>query len=44
VSEASLGPDGYLAERGLVALSDEKRAQVQEAVLGGKHMARFMGQ
>ncbi|MEQ9608477.1 MAG: PstS family phosphate ABC transporter substrate-binding protein [Kiloniellaceae bacterium] len=44
MSEAALGPDGYLAERGLVALSDEKRAEVQDAVLNGKHMGRFMGQ
>src|SRR3546814_81388 len=44
MSEAALGPDGYLAERGLVALSDDRRAEVQEAVLGGKHMGRYMGQ
>jgi phosphate transport system substrate-binding protein len=44
MSEAALGPDGYLAERGLVALSDDKRAEVQEAVLNGKHLGRFMGQ
>ena len=43
MSEAALGPDGYLAERGLVALSDEKRAEVQEAVLGSKPMTRYMG-
>ena len=44
MSEAALGPDGYLAERGLVALADDKRAEVQDAVLGSKHMGRFMGQ
>jgi phosphate transport system substrate-binding protein len=44
VSDTALGSDGYLAERGLVALSDEKRAEVQDAVLNGKHMGRFMGQ
>jgi len=44
MSEAALGPDGYLAERGLAALSDEKRAEVQDAVLNGKHLGRFMGQ
>ncbi|MGF1630539.1 MAG: substrate-binding domain-containing protein [Kiloniellaceae bacterium] len=44
VSDAALASDGYLAERGLVALSDEKRAEVQDAVLSGKHMGRFMGQ
>jgi phosphate transport system substrate-binding protein len=33
VSEAALGPDGYLAERGLTPLSDEKRAEVRKNVL-----------
>ncbi len=42
MSEESLGPDGYLSERGLVPLSDAKRAEVQDAVLGGKHMGRHM--
>src|SRR3546814_11816044 len=37
MSEAALGPDGYLAERGLVALPADRRAAVQEAVLGGEH-------
>ncbi|GLS39536.1 phosphate ABC transporter substrate-binding protein [Mesorhizobium tianshanense] len=36
VSEAALGPDGYLAERGLTPLADDKRAEVQKAVLEGK--------
>jgi phosphate transport system substrate-binding protein len=36
MSEEALGPDGYLAERGLTPLSDEKRAEVQKAVLEGK--------
>ena len=36
MSEAALGADGYLAERGLTPLSDEKRKEVQEAVLSGK--------
>lgn len=44
MSDAAMGPDGYLAERGLVALADDKRAEVQDAVLNGKHMGRFMGQ
>lgn len=35
VSEEALGPDGYLAERGLTPLSDEKRAEVQKAVREG---------
>lgn len=38
VSEEALGPDGYLAERGLTPLSDEKRAEVQKAVLEGKKL------
>jgi phosphate transport system substrate-binding protein len=38
VSEAALGPDGYLAERGLTPLSDEKRKEVQDAVLAGKKL------
>src|SRR3546814_10388425 len=40
MSEAALGPDGYLAERGMGALPDDRRAEVQEAGLGGKHMGR----
>ncbi|MBZ0162896.1 MAG: PstS family phosphate ABC transporter substrate-binding protein [Notoacmeibacter sp.] len=36
MSDAALGADGYLAERGLTPLSDEKRKEVQEAVLSGK--------
>ncbi len=36
VSESALGPDGYLAERGLTPLADDKRAEVQKAVLEGK--------
>jgi len=36
MSDAALGPDGYLAERGLTPLSDEKRAEVSKAVLEGK--------
>jgi phosphate transport system substrate-binding protein len=44
VSDSAMGPDGYLAERGLVPLSDENRMKVQTEVLNAKHMARFMGQ
>ncbi|MGF1594917.1 MAG: PstS family phosphate ABC transporter substrate-binding protein [Kiloniellaceae bacterium] len=44
VSDSALASDGYLVERGLVTLSDERRAEVQDAVLNGKHMGRFMGQ
>ncbi len=32
VEEDAIGPDGYLAERGLVALPDDERARVQDAV------------
>ncbi len=35
VSDDALGPDGYLAERGLTPLSDETRAEVQERANSG---------
>ncbi|MCF3973298.1 PstS family phosphate ABC transporter substrate-binding protein [Paracoccus salsus] len=35
MSENALGPRGYLAERGLVALPDEERAKLQESVTTG---------
>jgi phosphate transport system substrate-binding protein len=38
MSEEAVGPDGYLAERGLVALPDDERATVQEAVVGAASM------
>ena len=38
VSEEALGPDGYLAERGLTPLADDKRKEVQDAVLSGKKL------
>jgi phosphate transport system substrate-binding protein len=38
VDEASIGPGGYLGERGLVPLSDERRAEVQNAVANGTPM------
>jgi phosphate transport system substrate-binding protein len=38
VSEEALGPDGYLAERGLTPLSDEKREEVRDAVLEAKKL------
>ncbi len=38
MSEAALGPDGYLAERGLTPLADDKRAAVASAVVEGKKM------
>jgi phosphate transport system substrate-binding protein len=36
MSDNALSKDGYLAERGLVALSDENRAEVQDRVINGK--------
>ena len=38
MSEEALGPDGYLAERGLTPLGDDKRKDVQDAVLSGKKL------
>jgi phosphate transport system substrate-binding protein len=38
VSDAAMGADGYLHERGLVSLADAKRKAVQDAVLNGKAM------
>jgi phosphate transport system substrate-binding protein len=38
MSEAALAPGGYLSERGLVPLSDERRAKLQDAVINGKSM------
>lgn len=38
VSEEAFGPDGYLKERGLVPLGDERRAEVREAALEGTPM------
>ncbi len=38
MSEESMGPGGYLSQRGMVVLSDERRADVQERVLAGTPM------
>lgn len=38
VSEEAIGADGYLAERGLTPLSDEKREAVREAVLNARKL------
>ncbi len=38
VSEASMGPGGYLQERGLVPLDDERRKAVQDAAMAGTTM------
>jgi phosphate transport system substrate-binding protein len=39
VSDAAMGANGYLHERGLVPLSDAKRKAVQDAVLNAKSLA-----
>lgn len=39
MSDDALEAGGYLSERGLVALSDDNRADLQDAVLGGKAMS-----
>ena len=39
MSEAAMGPGGYLEERGLVVLADDRRAEVQDAVTSGASMA-----
>jgi phosphate transport system substrate-binding protein len=38
VSEPSMGSDGYLAERGLTPLSEEKRMEVQKNVMESKKL------
>ncbi|MEE4118725.1 MAG: substrate-binding domain-containing protein [Paracoccaceae bacterium] len=38
MSEDAMAPGGYLTERGMVALSDARRAEVQENVLNGVSM------
>ncbi|GCA49453.1 phosphate-binding protein PstS precursor [Sinorhizobium sp. KGO-5] len=38
VSDSALGPDGYLAERGLTPLADDKRMEVQKAVSEAKKL------
>jgi phosphate transport system substrate-binding protein len=38
MSEDALASDGYLAERGLVALDDDRRGALREAVLSGASM------
>lgn len=41
VSEDAFGPDGYLAERGLIALPDDQREEIRAAVESGAHLDRF---
>lgn len=43
VSEAALGPDGYLKDRGLTTLADDERAEVQDAATSGKSMEAPQG-
>jgi len=38
ISESSMGPGGYLSERGLIPLGDERRKEVQAAASKGKPM------
>ncbi len=41
VSEDAFGPDGYLAERGLVVLPDAEREKVRKAAINAEPMKRF---
>jgi len=41
VSEAAFGADGYLPDRGLTPLSDEKREEIRNAVTNGIGMTRY---
>ena len=38
MSEDAMAPGGYLTERGMVALGDARRSEVQDAVLNGRTM------
>ncbi|MDT8344269.1 MAG: substrate-binding domain-containing protein [Thermohalobaculum sp.] len=39
VSDAAMGPDGYLSERGLIPLDDQRRKQVQDGALQAAKMS-----
>ncbi|MCT8997969.1 PstS family phosphate ABC transporter substrate-binding protein [Chelativorans intermedius] len=41
VSEEAMGPGGYLEERGLIPLSDERREEVRNAAIEGKNLTRY---
>ena len=41
VSEEAFGPGGYLSERGLIPLSDERRDEVRAAVEAGTQNLTF---
>ncbi len=40
MSEDALAPDGYLAERGLVSLTDDRRSSTQDAVITGQTLTQ----
>lgn len=42
MSETAMGPGGYLSDRGLVPLNDAKRQEVQDQVLSGADMTRYI--
>ena len=41
VSEAAMGPGGYLEERGLIPLSDDRREEIRNAAVEGTSFTRF---
>jgi phosphate transport system substrate-binding protein len=41
VSEEAMGPGGYLEERGLIPLSDERREEVRTSATEGMHFTRY---
>lgn len=41
VSEEAVGEDGYLRERGLIPLEEERRREMQDAVLSGEPLNRY---
>ncbi len=41
VSDAAMGPEGYLVERGLTPLGDTERAKIQDAMVNARLMDRF---
>jgi len=43
MSEAAIGPDGYLRDRGLISLPEVERNRVQDQVVGGQTFTRYGG-
>jgi phosphate transport system substrate-binding protein len=41
VSEEAMGPGGYLEERGLIPLSDERREEIRNAAVQGDNFTRY---